>query len=124
MTDDVGPFDPDAVEDAEDVADEVEDPVALDLSRPRRLAEAAQVGGDHPEAGRRECVGLIAPQPVGVGEAMQHDDRRPVTAGVLNVEREVVSSDGDHAAIMARPAALVVRRVAGTKVQSAGPPVT
>ena len=120
VTDDVGAFDAERVEDADDVAGDVENAVALDLDRLRRLAEAAQVGGDHAEPGVEQRRHLVAPQRVRVGEAVEQQHGRSL-AFVLHRKREIAERDGLHGRTFHAPTRRADRPDPGRGAAS-GPP--
>src|SRR5690606_7265567 len=75
VADHVRPFDAERHGERDDVVDDGLHPVRLDLLRLAGVAEAAQVGRDHPEAALDQRRDLVAPQVGGVGEAVQQHDR-------------------------------------------------
>src|SRR5208337_5119949 len=76
MADDRGPLLPERVDDADHVADEVQERIFLDLFRPIRLAIAAHVRRDRMVAGFRERLQLPSPGIPGFGKAVAEDDER------------------------------------------------
>ena len=95
MPDDVGALHAARIEDAHHVAGDVEDAVALDPCRFRRLAEPAQIGCDHAVSGIDERRYLMSPQRVRIGEAVQQQDGRAV-AFVLHRKRQISERNGLH----------------------------
>jgi hypothetical protein len=61
VSDHMGALHSGRVEDAEDIADDVEHAVALDLAWLRRFAKAAQIGDDDAIAGSDKFRNLVAP---------------------------------------------------------------
>ena len=96
VTDDVGPLDPELVEHAEHVAGEERQRVRLDLGRTVGLAEAAQVGHDAAVPGGGERGDLVAPQPMGVGPAVEEQHGRAI-ALVVDLEPDPVHLVARHA---------------------------
>jgi hypothetical protein len=91
---DDGRLRPDRVEDADDVAHEVELRVVLDRGRRRRGAVAPLVGGDDVPAGVRERPELVAPRPPALREPVQQQDDRPaVRPRLREVERQAAELD-------------------------------
>jgi hypothetical protein len=92
-----GPPHPKDVEHAGDIGDQDPQLVRLDVGRAGRLAEAAQVGGEHPHAGAGQGLHLVAPELPGVGEAVQQHHRRAILGpGVGQVQVDAV---GRHRAL-------------------------
>src|SRR5436190_5887222 len=102
VPDDVRALDSERVEDRDDVGRDRRDPVAVDLLRPVGLAEAAQVGRDHAEAGVGERRRLLPPQVRRVREAVQEDYRRPLALDVHRERDAVGRVDALHAASFAQ----------------------
>jgi hypothetical protein len=90
-----GPLHPEGVEQAGDVADQGAELVGLDGGQAGRLPQATQVGGEHPHARGGQGVELVAPQPPGVGEAVQQHHRRAVAgSGLGQVQVDPVDRQG------------------------------
>jgi hypothetical protein len=64
-------------EDAPHVLEELAHRVCLDALGLVRLAEAPQVGRDHPEAGVHQRANLVTPDVAGVGKAVEQEDTGP-----------------------------------------------
>jgi hypothetical protein len=69
--------DPQGVKQANDVADQVQQRVALDLGRSVGLSVAAQVGCDDMKAGCRQCIQLMPPGIPAFGKAVAQQHRVP-----------------------------------------------
>ena len=80
------------VEDRHEVGHRVREAIRVDRGGPVRRAEAAHVGREHAQAGRRERRHLVAPEVRGVRESMDEQDRRAL-ALVEDLEVEPVARD-------------------------------
>ena len=96
------------VEEADDIADQMEQRVVLDRLRHRGLTVAALVGRDGVIAGLRQRDQLMAPRIPGLGEAVAEDDQRPL-ARLGHVHAQAVGLDesvGDLHGQSSRPVAV------------------
>jgi hypothetical protein len=57
------------------------------VGRQRRVAEAAQIGRDHLEAGLGQGLDVAGPDALGLGPAVQQDERRAAAPCVLECEK-------------------------------------
>jgi hypothetical protein len=92
VSDDVGSFDAESVEDGDHVGHASRDRVVLDRLRLVRLAEATQVRCDDALAVRDECRDLVTPQPGRVGKPVQ-EEHGGAFALVAHGERDAVTLD-------------------------------
>ena len=95
VADDVRALDLQRVQNRDRVGDAAANAIVVDLFRLARLAEAAQVGRDHAQSGAREGRDLVAPEPRGVGEAVQQEHRRTF-ALVEHRQLDAVAVDPPH----------------------------
>ena len=80
------------VEQADHVADQVQERVLLDLLRRVGLAVAAHVGRDGVEAGLGQGAELVAPGVPGFGKAVAEDDERPAPCSATCMRMPLVST--------------------------------
>ncbi len=95
MTHDVRRIHCERVEQVHEVGHGVEDVIAGHVGGSPRPAEASLVEGEHPVAGVGECRDLVTPELVGVGPAVDEDDRDTVGRTRLDHE-ELQAVAGDR----------------------------
>jgi hypothetical protein len=80
------------VEQADEVADQMEDRVLIDRLRPVALAIAAHIGRDRMKTRRGERRNLMTPGIPGFGKAVAHQHQRPLTL-LDDIEADAVGLD-------------------------------
>jgi hypothetical protein len=92
MPDDDGGRRTQGIENADQVADKMQDRVLVDRLRRIALAVAAHIGGDDTEAGGRERVDLVPPGEPGFGKTVRQQHQRPL-ALLGDVDADPVAFD-------------------------------
>ena len=104
VTDHRGPVDTGAVQQTGEVTDEDVHPVVRNVRWSTRPPEAPQIRGDHPMPGGGEQPDLVPPQPPGIREPMQQNDRttrtgrRDIQLNVTQINRPFDNWDPDQSA--------------------------
>jgi hypothetical protein len=78
MPDDDGGRSTKRIENADHVADKMQDRVLVDRLRRVTLAVAAHIGGDNTEAGGSKRVDLVPPREPGFGKTVHQQHQRPL----------------------------------------------